>query len=121
MAWQIDLAINAVIAVAHLGPFALIVSGLAIVAFACFRLRKTHARLPLGPAIVDGEKALRTAEQLFRTAFENAPIGLALVGLDGRFMRVNRSLCEIAGRDEADLLERTFQEITHPDDLDADL
>jgi diguanylate cyclase (GGDEF)-like protein/PAS domain S-box-containing protein len=91
------------------------------------RLRKSCGRLPVGRAIVDemsrnqSEKALRTAEQLFRTAFENAPIGMALIGLDGRFKRVNRSLCEIVGFDEADLLTRTFQEITHPDDLDADI
>ncbi|MEA2149669.1 MAG: two-component system, sensor histidine kinase and response regulator, partial [Solirubrobacteraceae bacterium] len=62
-------------------------------------------------------RALRTAEQLFRTAFENAPIGMALIGLDGRFKRVNRSLCEIVGLGEDDLLARTFQDITHPDDL----
>jgi diguanylate cyclase (GGDEF)-like protein/PAS domain S-box-containing protein len=67
------------------------------------------------------ERAVRNAEQLFRTAFENAPIGMALVGLDGRFKRVNRSLCEIVGYDESALLERTFQDITHPADLDADL
>ncbi len=67
-----------------------------------------------------GERALHNAERLFRTAFENAPIGMALVGLDGTFKRVNRSLCEIVGHEEADLLARSFQEITHPDDLDDD-
>ncbi len=60
-------------------------------------------------------------QQRFETAFSDAPIGMALVGLDGRFQRVNRSLCEITGYPRERLLELTFQEITHPDDLDADL
>ena len=68
-----------------------------------------------------GDRALRAAEQLFRTSFENAPIGMALVGLDGRFLRVNRSLCEIVGYDEAGLLAVDFQQITHPADLQADI
>lgn len=46
---------------------------------------------------------------------------MALVAPDGTWLRVNRSLCRITGYDEADLLHRTFQEITHPDDLDLDL
>jgi diguanylate cyclase (GGDEF)-like protein/PAS domain S-box-containing protein len=57
----------------------------------------------------------------FEVTFGEAPIGMALVGLDGRWLRVNRALCEITGYDEAELLGLTFQEITHPDDLDADL
>ena len=67
------------------------------------------------------ENALREAEERFRRAFENAPIGMALVAPDGRFLRVNRTLCDLAGRGEHDLLERTFADITHPDDLHADL
>ncbi len=67
------------------------------------------------------EKALREAEERFRRAFEDAPIGMALVAPDGRFLRVNRALSEITGYAEADLLGRTFQEITHPDDIDEDI
>lgn len=67
------------------------------------------------------ENALREAEERFRRAFEDAPIGMALASPDGRFIRVNRSLCELTGRSESDLLELTFQEITHPDDLRADI
>jgi diguanylate cyclase (GGDEF)-like protein/PAS domain S-box-containing protein len=66
----------------------------------------------------------QAAEELrrrFEAAFADAPIGMALVDLDGRFMRVNHSLCEITGYPEERMLELTFQEITHPDDLDADL
>jgi PAS domain S-box-containing protein len=65
--------------------------------------------------------ALREAQELFKSAFDNAPIGVAVVGLDGRFLRVNRSLCEMLGFSEEGLLSTTFQKITHPDDLDASM
>ena len=67
------------------------------------------------------ESALRESEQRFRGSFERAATGMALVGTDGRFLRVNRSLCEILGYPERELLEKTFQEITYPDDLEVDL
>jgi PAS domain S-box-containing protein len=65
--------------------------------------------------------ALRDSEERFRQEFEHAPIGMALVGLDGRFVRVNRALCGIVGYDELELLARDFQSITHRDDLPPDL
>src|SRR6202048_2935895 len=58
---------------------------------------------------------------LFQNAFEFAAIGMALVSTEGKWLRVNRAICEITGYSEAELLKRTFQEITHPDDLDLDL
>ncbi len=64
---------------------------------------------------------LVASEERFRHAFDLAGIGMALVALDGRFTRVNKSLCEIVGYREAELLQKTFQDITHPDDLAADL
>jgi diguanylate cyclase (GGDEF)-like protein/PAS domain S-box-containing protein len=67
------------------------------------------------------ESALRESEQRFRGSFERAATGMALVGTDGRFLRVNRSLCEILGYPERELLGKTFQELTHPDDLEFDL
>jgi diguanylate cyclase (GGDEF)-like protein/PAS domain S-box-containing protein len=67
------------------------------------------------------EEALRAAEERFRKAFEEAPIGMALVAPDGRFLRVNRELCAIVGYPEPELMRGTFQQITHPDDLEADL
>jgi diguanylate cyclase (GGDEF)-like protein/PAS domain S-box-containing protein len=67
------------------------------------------------------DRALDEAEKRFANAFDEAPIGMALVGLDGTFMRVNRTLREIVGYAPEDLLALTFQDITHPDDLDADL
>jgi PAS domain S-box-containing protein len=68
-----------------------------------------------------GDLALREANQRFRLAFDGAPIGMALVGTDGRWIQVNPALCEIVGYRAEELLAKTFQEITHPDDLDADL
>jgi len=57
----------------------------------------------------------------FRSAFETAGHGMAIVGLDGRFVDVNETLTRILGYSEAELQRRDFQSITHPDDLDADL
>jgi PAS domain S-box-containing protein len=67
------------------------------------------------------EEALREAEGRFRSAFENAPIGVAIVDLEGRFVQVNRSLCEILGYPEKELLATTFLMITYPDDVDVSL
>ena len=67
------------------------------------------------------EEALRDAEERFRLAFDHAPIGIALVAPDGRWLRVNGTLCEMLGYPAEELLATSFQAITHPDDLDADL
>jgi PAS domain S-box-containing protein len=64
---------------------------------------------------------LRESEQRFRLAMNNAPIGMALVGLDGRFIEVNDSLCDLLGRPRDELLSLTFQDITHVEDLETDL
>jgi PAS domain S-box-containing protein len=66
------------------------------------------------------EVVLRESEERFRSAFDFAAIGMALVAPDGRFLKVNRALCEIVGRSETDLLRCTFQSITHPEDLAGD-
>lgn len=67
------------------------------------------------------EQALRESEVRFRSTFENAAVGIAHVGLEGRWLRVNGRLCEITGYSHEALRMRTFQDITHPDDLEADL
>lgn len=64
-----------------------------------------------------GELALRASEHQFSTAFHFAPIGVALVSLDGRYIAVNRAYCQMIGYSEAELLTMGFQDITHPDDL----
>jgi PAS domain S-box-containing protein len=65
--------------------------------------------------------ALRESEERFALTLDEAPIGMALVGLDGRFLRVNRALCDLVGYTAEELVGLTFQAITHPGDLDTDL
>ena len=67
------------------------------------------------------EEALRVSETSFRDILDNAPIGMAVVSLGGYFVLVNRALCNIVGYEKEDLQHLTFQDITHPDDLNADL
>ena len=67
------------------------------------------------------ESALREAEERFRSAFDFAAIGMALLSEEGQFIRVNRSLCRFLGLNEHELLAKTFQEITHPEDLEKDV
>src|SRR5262245_32699764 len=64
---------------------------------------------------------LRESEERFRLTIDEAPIGMALVSLDGRFVRVNHALCEIVGYSALELTDLTYQAITHPDDLEAEV
>jgi diguanylate cyclase (GGDEF)-like protein/PAS domain S-box-containing protein len=66
-------------------------------------------------------KDLGEAEERFRKAFDDSRVGMSLVTTGGRYLRVNRALCEITGYPEDELLGKTFGEITHPDDVDTDL
>jgi two-component system cell cycle sensor histidine kinase/response regulator CckA len=100
-------------------------------------LRMVHARGEIvlddegRPAIVHGtcqdvtdnrrvEDALRATEQLFRRAFDDAPIGMALIDLDGGWLRLNRSLCQMLGRPEPELRASPLNELSHPDDRRLD-
>jgi PAS domain S-box-containing protein len=67
------------------------------------------------------QQALKDSEVRFRGTFENAAVGIAHVGIDGSWLLVNQRLCEIVGYSRDALARKTFQEITHPDDLSADL
>src|ERR671918_3081418 len=67
----------------------------------------------------ESEDALREARDRFRSIFDHAPIGVAMVTLEGRYLQVNHSLCGILGYSERELQALTWQEITHPDDLAA--
>ena len=66
-------------------------------------------------------EALEESQERFRAAFESSGIGMALVRPDGRWLQVNPALCRILGYSEEALQRKTFQEITHPEDLEADL
>ena len=67
------------------------------------------------------EDALRASEEKFKNAFQYSAIGMALISTEGKWLRVNSRICDILGYSEDELLQKTFQEITHPDDLNADL
>ena len=87
------------------------------------------------PAVVHGtcqdvtesrrvEDALRAAEQLFRRAFDDAPIGMALIDLEGRWLRLNRAICQMLGRSEQELRSTRLADLTHAEptaDLDRPL
>ena len=62
------------------------------------------------------EDTLKANESKFRLSFELAPIGMALVGMDGRFLQVNQSLCETLGYTSEELMARSMLEISHPED-----
>jgi diguanylate cyclase (GGDEF)-like protein/PAS domain S-box-containing protein len=82
-----------------------------------------YATCGISRETTDREQALehvQAAEERLRSAFENAPVGMALTDLDGRILRANAALCEITGRNPTDLLQMSLQDITHPEDLDAD-
>ncbi len=67
------------------------------------------------------EGDLRESEERFRRVFEEGPLGLALVGKDFRFLKVNGALCQMVGYSQAELLQLSFSDITHPDDVSADV
>jgi PAS domain S-box-containing protein len=68
------------------------------------------------------EEALRESEKRFRAIFNRAPYGIAIIdSLSGSFKHVNQKYCDITGYTQQEMLERTFQAITHPNDLQADL
>jgi PAS domain S-box-containing protein len=66
-------------------------------------------------------RLLHISEESFTGAFENSAIGMALIGKNGEWLKVNNSVCDITGYTRAELSNLTFQDITHPDDLHTDL
>jgi len=67
------------------------------------------------------EQALEENERQFRATFEQAAVGVAHIAPDGQFIRINQKFCDILGYTRSEMLNRTFQDITYPNDLDADL
>src|SRR5947209_8364706 len=67
------------------------------------------------------QEEFKQSEELFKETFDHAAVGIAHVGLDGKWLRVNQKFCEIAGYSEKELLTLSFLDITHPDDHQLDL
>jgi len=71
-------------------------------------------------ALSASEDRLRAAEERFRITFDNAPIGMLVGDVDGTVVSVNRSLCHLLGRTEADLLNGDWRSFTHPEDIELE-
>lgn len=82
-------------------------------------LRELSARLE--ERVAERTAELEASNRAFRATFEQAAVGIAHVSLNGRWMRVNQQLCDMVGYTREEISDLTFQDITHPDDLDADL
>jgi PAS domain S-box-containing protein len=90
-----------------------------------------HQVVPLGDGIAitsrdiserkQAEAALKESEERFRKFFEEAPIGICVVELDGRFLKVNKTYCEMLGYAEQELHQLTFANITHSEDVATDV
>jgi PAS domain S-box-containing protein len=100
--WQFSSHLNTILAQTQAANSALLAANT--------QLETQHAQLKRE------QEALRRSEEQFRLTFEIAPIGMAIVGVDGRFLRVNEALCGVTGYAEDELLRRTFADITYPAD-----
>ena len=65
-------------------------------------------------ALREREEAVRKSEEQLRVAFDAAPIGMAIIDMEGRYQRVNPALCQLFGYTESELKGRRFLDITHP-------
>ena len=68
----------------------------------------------------EAERSLRNSEAQFKSAFEDAAVGMAISSLDGRWMQVNQQLCDMLGYSREELINHRFAEVTHPDDIQGD-
>jgi PAS domain S-box-containing protein len=84
-------------------------------------MKQDRARLAASGQNNSAEQALRQSEERLRAIYEHAPVGIEQVAPDGRLMDVNDTLCEMLGYSRAELLKLKFQDITHPNDLPAEL
>ncbi|MCR9153636.1 MAG: PAS domain S-box protein [Bacteroidetes bacterium] len=69
----------------------------------------------------EAQQKLAHSQMAFEANFTNGAIGMAIIGKDGEWLQVNDKICEMLAYTEAELKTKTFQEITHPDDLEKDL
>ncbi len=75
----------------------------------------------LAKQVQERTSKLLESEKRFRATFEQAAVGITHVSTEGRFLRINQKFCDIVGYSKDEMLGLTFQDITHPDDIDADL
>ena len=70
---------------------------------------------------LEAQKQIEESEIRFRSTFEQAAVGIAHADPIGRFLRINEKFCDIVGYSREEMLAQTFQDITHPEDLDSDI
>jgi PAS domain S-box-containing protein len=104
-----------------------IAAALSVEAFCCLvdsALAERSAAIAAEARLADSAvqlKSVRDSEARFRATFDSAAVGVAHIGPDGRWLRVNRALCRILGYPADELVTKTFHDLTYPDDLAADL
>jgi len=97
----------------------LVAAGEVVGALAVSQAVTEHRRLE---AVVSSQKvAARNSERLLATAFDRAPIGMSVVDLEGRWLRVNDAHCRMLGYRQDELLHKTFRDLTHPEDIGEDV
>ena len=67
-------------------------------------------------AVKEAEEALQEEQERFRATFKQAPVGIAHVGVDGNFLRLNQKFCDIVGYTQTEMPSMRFQDLTHPED-----
>jgi PAS domain S-box-containing protein len=67
-----------------------------------------------------GREAVAASEELLRTVFDGAPVGITVIGSDGRWLRVNRELCRMLGYEPTEMIGAALSAFTHPDDVGED-
>jgi PAS domain S-box-containing protein len=100
----------------HVSPFVLPggAPGALAVSYAVSGQRRLQAE------IVGHEGAVAASEELFRRVFDSAPVGITVIGRDGRWLRVNLEICRMLGYERDELIGASIDEFTHPDDIDED-
>jgi len=71
--------------------------------------------------VKQAEEETRKSEELFRLAFEMAPIGMTITGVDGSFLQCNRAFCEMLGYSAEELQSKTWVDVTHPNDVSTNI
>jgi PAS domain S-box-containing protein len=84
-------------------------------------LQKSEGHVPFDDCGSNAVLPLWGAVKRFESAFNNAPIGMALIDMDGRWLQVNNALCRMTGHAESKLRTETLRSFTHPDDINLDL
>ena len=111
-----DFPVAGAVVAIHVSPFALPGGGRAGLAVS----REVGEQRRLESAVVVGKDAVLASEELFRSAFEHAPSGISVVGVDGQRLRVNDAYCQMLGYDREELIGTTVGDFTHPEDVSAD-